>query len=251
MDTRHRRLKLVATGVMILVFVACTRLADAAVSWGPPYEGASNYEVLFDKFNVVNPTYTFDDDPTYGSVTVSFGTQFAGQTLGTSYNSLSSSAATGPLSFAAGQPDVMTQFDLRRPNTIRLGGVEGTARYTTPIAILFDHPVSQVGFTLGFLDELPPSARIEAFEASGASLGVLTGIPHGFTALGVVESTGDRISGVSIYLPDGSIDEEGFGIDALTFSIGGVVPEPATFFIWSLLGLATFSAVWYSRRGLA
>jgi len=221
---------------------------EGAIAWGPPYEGGTNYKVVFDKLEEYNPVYEFQNDPQYGDMTVSFGTHFVGQTLGNSYNSLSQSSPLGPLTLAAGLPDVVTQLDLRMPGTIRLGGVNGLARYTTPIALLFSDPVSQVGFTLGFLDELPPSTMIEAFEKTGASLGVLSGLSDGYSTLSVVESTGDRISGVSIYLPDGNLDEEGFGIDAVTFSTGGMVPEPATLVIWSLLGLAAFSAAWYSSR---
>ena len=222
--------------------------SQAAISWGPPIEGGNDYEIFFDQFNVVNPTYTFENDPIYGDVTVRFGTHFRGQQLGASYNSLKQTAPRGPLRFATGEPDVMTQFDYRRPDTIRLGGVQGLARYTTPISMLFKNPVSQVGFTLGFLDELPPSTLIEAYEASGASLGIIGSLPDGFSNMNVVESGGDKISGISIYLPDGNLDEEGFGIDGVLFSTGGVVPEPATFVIWSLMGLAAFSAAWYSGR---
>ena len=115
--------------VLAMLFAACeVRRAEAAISWGPPYEGGTNYKVIFDRLEVVNPQYTFDQDPTYGSVTVGFGTHFNGQVLGKSYNSLSSSAPSGTLGFAEGLPDVMTQFDLRKPGTIRLGGVKGMAR---------------------------------------------------------------------------------------------------------------------------
>jgi len=248
MEKCARMLKRIRYGLLTVIVLVNAGSCQAAISWGPPVEGGNDYEILFDRFNVVNPVYEFENDPIHGDLTVSFGTHFRGQQLGTSYNSLKQTAPGGPLRFASGEPDVMTQFDYRRADTIRLGGVLGKARYTTPISILFDNPVSQIGFTLGFLDELPPSTLIEAYEASGASLGAVGGLPGGFTNMNIVESGGDRISGISIYLRDGNLDEEGFGIDGVRFSTGGVVPEPATFAIWSLMGLAAFSAAWYSSR---
>ena len=88
---------------------------------------------------------------------------------------------------------------------------------------------------------------IEAYDSSGASLGVLGGLPTGYSDLSVVDS-GGAISGVSIYIPGDGLDEEGFGINSVEFSTGGIIPEPITLLIWSLLGFASFSMAWYSRR---
>ena len=194
--------------------------------------------MLFDikTLDVVNPQFTFDDDPEYGSITVSFGTHFVGQTLGMSYNSLSETSPVATLSLASGPPDVTTQWDNDASTKFMLGGIDAGAKFTTPIAILFSHPVGQVGFTLGYLDEVPPSTVIEAYDASGASLGVLGGLLEGYSSLSIVDS-GGAISGVSIYIPGDGVDEEGFGINDVVFSTG-VIPEPATFLIWSVLGLA-------------
>ncbi len=233
----------------LTVWWGCGQGAQAAISWGPPPAGGPDKHILFDTPNVVNPQYTFTDIPDHSSLTVGFGTHFAGQKLGSTYNSLSDASPDSTLAFAAGLPDVMTQLDLSNRNGLVLGGVNGLSRFTTPISILFSAPVSQVGFTLGYLDENPPTTVIEAYDASGASLGVLGGLPQGKSDLSIVDD-GGKISGVSIYIPGNTIDQEGFGIEGVMFTAGGEVPEPTTFLVWSLLGLTAFSAAWYksSRR---
>lgn len=257
MDASSRfRTLLCAFGCGLLI-AACALTAEAAISFGPPLPGGSGGTLVFGKPNEVNPVRAFSDVGAYDSLTVSFGTHFTGQKLGASYNSLSHTSPTGPLALATGLPDVMTLFDLDAPRgTWVLGGVDnginGPVYYTTPISILFSKPVDQVGFTLGFLDEKPSSTVIEAFNAAGASLGVLTGLPSGRNDLSVVDD-GGQISGLTIYVPDNGVplsgaDREGFGIHDVVFSAGGVVPEPGTFLVWSLLGLTAFSAACYSVR---
>ncbi len=233
--------------------------AQAAISWGPPPEGSSGGKIVFDKLNVVNPQYTYSDVPELGNLTVSFGTHFVGQKLGASYNSLSDTSPIGPLALAmvAELPDVMTQIDLANRSSFVLGGINAgingaQTKFTTPISILFSDPVSHVGFSLGYLDERPPSTVIAAYDASGASLGVLGGLATGNNVLSIVDD-GGQISGLTIYIPDSGIsgfgaDKEGFGIRDVVFSAGGVIPEPGTFLVWSLLGLTAISAAYCSVR---
>ena len=233
--------------ILTLAVFGTASSVRAAISWGPPPSGGPDKHILFDKPNVVNPQYTFTDIPEHSSLTVGFGTHFVGQKLGSTYNSLSDASPATTLAFATGLPDVMTHLDLSNRNGFVLGGVNGLTKFTTPISIMFSEPVSQVGFKLGNLDEIPPTTVIQAYDATGASLGVLGGLPQGWSDLSIVDS-GGKISGVSIYIPGSTIDLEGFGIQSVMFTAGGDVPEPTTLLVWSLLGLTAFSAAWYQSN---
>jgi hypothetical protein len=205
--------------------------------------------VTFDRFGIVNPSYTFPagDD----TITVSFGTHFEGQEPGATYNSLANTSPTGPLTLAWSTASVATQFDLANRETPVLGGVDGAGRYTTPLAILFDNPVGQVCFTLGHLIQ-DSAALVEAFDAAGTSLGLFGDLPYGNTPMRLSATDEESaISGVSIYMPEGMIDLEGFGIHDIGFSLdngGPVIPEPTALVVWSLLGLVAGTTVWVTRH---
>ncbi len=214
--------------------------SNAAISISSPSDCDDGFQVVFDALNDVNPSYTVGGVPGYGTVTVSFGSRFEGQTLGSTDNSLSDTSPSNPLTLAP-LPIVKTSFDLANPTDIVLGG----ENFRTPIAILFDNPVSQVCFNLGHLDANSPTL-IETFTASGSSLGALNNLLPGTNGVNVTDTSGNNvISGVSIYLPDGAMDWEGFAIHDVSFN---VIPEPGTIAIWSLLGLLAFSAAVVSRR---
>jgi hypothetical protein len=177
----------------------------------------------------------------YETVTVSFGSRFEGQTLGSSDNSLNDTSPSNPLTLAE-LPIVQTSFDFANAMDVVLGG----QNFKTPIAILFDNPVSHVCFNLGHLDAESPTL-IETYTASGQSLGSVNNLAPGTNRVSVTDSSGNNvISGVSIYVPDGAMDWEGFGIHDVAFDVN-VIPEPATIAIWSLLGLVAFSAAFVSR----
>ena len=216
--------------------------SQAAISLGSPDDCDDGFQVVFDALNDVNPSYTVTGVPIYDTVTVSFGSRFEGQTLGSSDNSLDNTSPSNPLTLAT-DPIVKTSFDLANAMDIVLGG----ENFKTPIAILFDNPVSHVCFNLGHLDVDSPTL-IETFTAAGDSLGAVNNLAPGTNRVSVTDSSGNNvISGISIYVPDGAMDWEGFGIHDLAFDVN-VIPEPGTFVIWSLLGLVAFSAALWKRQ---
>lgn len=236
-------------------FVSCPSLVStgsAAVLLGGPPAGDAMYSIQFEQFNQVNPSYTFTDVPQAGTLTVSFGTHFAGQTLSSTPNALADTTPTGSLGLAHSGPVAKTLFDLSRPTGPVLGTAAGNTLFTSPIAILFDHAVNFVSFELGHLDPGSPT-MVQAFGSEGQDLGVFAGFPSGHSLVSLTESTGENvIGGISIYLPENEMDWEGFALSNVSFGIGEgespVIPEPATFVVWSVLGSLAVGATVYRRR---
>ncbi len=257
METGRRFAGLVRAAVMGLLWCNSALIADAAVVLGGTPSTDVVYQVPLNTIGVRNPSFTFQNVPEVGDLTVSFGTHFVGQVPGSMPNSLIDSTPTPPLQLASNGTYVQTMFDFSHPNHVALGGVQGTSLYTTPLAILFDEPVNFVSFNLGHLDAASPT-QIQAFDANGASLGIFGGLPMGHNSLTLVETNETNvISGISIYIPGEGMDWEGFGISDVSFGLddgdtdgGGnpVVPEPATLVVWSVLGVAGTASVWFSRR---
>ena len=238
----------IATFACFLAF-SITAPAWSAISLGSPQDCDEGHEVIFDQLGIVNPVYTVSGEPFYEQITVSLGSMFDGQTLGSIKNSLSNTVPNAPLALATNAPNVETLFDFANPGSIVVGGSNNGMYYTTPLAILFDHPVSHVCFDLGDLDPNSPTL-IEAYTASGASLGTIGNLQAGTNRYAVHDSSGGNvISGISIYIPDEgmNMDWEGFAISNLAFN-SGVIPEPGTIAIWSLLGLAAFGAAYSKTR---
>jgi hypothetical protein len=229
------------------------RPAEAAVVLGGTSDAEEIYCIQFNEVGLVNPSFTFPDIPDVGDLTVSFGTRFAGQSPGDMHNSLDDTIPNPPLRLAP-SGIVKTMLDLSSPSGVMLGGVQGNALFTTPLAILFSSAVNYVAFDLGHLDE-NTSTLIEAFDAQGNSLGVFGGLSAGHNTYSLLEDEGDNlIAGVSIYVPTDGMDWEGFGLNNIKFAFegetdnGGIIPEPATLVIWSLLGGMAMSSVWLKRR---
>jgi hypothetical protein len=222
------------------------RAAEAAVVLGGSTDADEFYTITFDHVGLMNPSVTFADVPNVGDLTVSFGTHFVGQSRGSTYNSLADTSPLGPLALdPSGNTKVM--FDLSAPSGIMLGGVDGLALYTTPLAILFSDEVNFVSFDLGNLDDTV--ALIEAFDDQGNSLGVFNNLSLGHNRYTLSDTNGENvIAGVSIYVPNGKVDLEGFGINNLQIVADGVIPEPATFVVWSLLIGCAATAGWWQRR---
>lgn len=218
--------------------------AHAAIQLVSPPTNQPIYGVSFNQISVANPSYTVSGIPNVGSVTVSFGTLFKGQAFGVEHNSLVDTTPSNPLTLDYSKGTAMTMFDLAKPQGLVVGGNVGPTLYTAPLAILFDKNVNHVMFDLGHLDPNSPTL-IEAFDRAGNSLGTLGGFPTGFSAVAMADSTKkDIIAGISIYVPDHTMDWEGFGVSNLRFSIqdGNVngggdpqVPEPAAWVVWSVL----------------
>lgn len=237
----------VRLSAVFLILWGAIPARGAVVIGGPPPSGNLN-SIAFDTVGVVNPEITFSNVPNVGDLTVSFGTHFVGQTLGRAYNSLASTAPNAPLQLNRSEM-VKTMFDLASPVGVSLGGMQGLAMYTTPLAILFSSGVDYVAFDLGHLDENSPTL-IEAYDVQGNSLGVFGGLSEGYNRYSLTETTGaDTIAGVSIYLPPNGLDLEGFGINTIDISHdGGIVPEPSTLVVWSLLAGCSCAGVWWNRR---
>lgn len=182
-----------------------------------------------------NPEFTFDVGES--SITVKFGSHFAGQTLGTEPNTLDDSTPSAPLSLAA-DSSVSTNIDMGI-RSIALGGMTSVGgMFTTPIAILFDQAVSAVGFRTGLLD-YPNLVTFEAYDDQGNSLGLIKNPNAGSNLIGIgTEDSTSEIYGISMYLNPGEMDWEGFTIDDVIFSLGddGQVPEPTGGLIWMVLG---------------
>jgi hypothetical protein len=204
-----------------------------------------------------NPTYVISNVESVGDLTVSFGSHFVGQVLGSDYNTLVDSSPTGPLTLAS-DPTVATVIDLAQ-SSIALGGVVpgpvGNAYFTTPISVHFSSPVGYVGLDLGHFDHAGTTI-IEAYDAAGNSLGTLSNPYGGVSWLGLMDDSGKNlISGLTFYIAPGGMDWEGYTIDDLVFALGDdsgggedpdpQIPEPTSLLVWA--GLAVAGLVWGSR----
>ena len=222
--------------------------------------------IEFNQIGQVNPQFMVN------GTTVSFGSAFVGQTLGSMGNELIDSSPEGPLRLDPNAPSVSTFFDISTMNVV-LGGFQNGAFMNTPLAILFEDPVRDLTFDLGSLDA-PGTVRIEAFQEDGTSLGMFSNFSAGWQTVRMADSSGHNlIAGVSIYVPEGGMDWEGFGIDNLSFSFSsdtpvdegepdgdpgdpgpgdpgdpGVVPEPATYAIWAGFIAVGIVGSWLKRR---
>jgi hypothetical protein len=235
--------------LMVLGSLMGSPCSHAAVIMGgtPPAE-EDIYSIQFDQVNLINPIANFPDVPETGDlITVSFGTRFVGQTFGSSYNSLSDTSPTPPLAVVG---NVKTMFDINSISGIALGGSSGLTMFTSPLAILFSSGVNFVAFELGHLDPNSP-ALIEVFDSQGNSLGVFGGFATGINDVSLVETEAKNlIAGISIYVPDGPIDLEGFGLNNIRFGLdegGGEIPEPGTLVVWSLLSGCALAVAWRQR----
>jgi hypothetical protein len=227
--------------------------AQGAVMFGGAPPSDDVYSITFSKPNVVNPVVNFPDVPKAGeTMKVSFGTRFIGQTYGEMHNSLDDTSPTPPLRLDP-TGTVKTMFDMSAGGIV-LGGIQGQAMFTTPLAILFSSAVNYVAFSLGHLD-VNTDTRIEAFDSNGNSLGVFANLPSGFIDVTLTEASGDNvIAGISIYVPSHGMDWEGFGINNFQFGLdddsggGGDVPEPGTLVVWSLLAGSALACLYWKHR---
>ena len=235
--------------------IACLSpaICDAAVSMGM-MDHSPGGEINFDSFGDKNPQYNV------GGTTVSFGSAFVGQVLGSMPNELIDSSPTGPLRLDPNAPDVSTMFEITSGGLV-LGGSNNGSFLTTPIAILFGDPVKDVYFDLGHLDHAD-TVKIEAYDGDGQSLGMFGNPTGGWQTIEIADSSRNSISGISIHVPLGGMDWEGFAIDNLGFRFSdddggggpggdpdpGVVPEPNTFLIWGGLGLLGLAGSWLKRK---
>ena len=200
-------------------------------------------------FGTVNPLYDITT-ATLGDVTVSFASNFVGQTrTGTSPVSLAGSP-TNPLTLSA-DGDVFIANDGSNPTSPVLSG---SPTFNGPISVKFSKPVAAVALDGGFFNAIGGTS-IEAYGANGTSLGMVQNSALGIEFFGLADASGDNvISGISFSIT--GAEPFGFAIDNLTFGSarelsrppGGMsaVPEPANYAAWAATALLLFA----SRRRL-
>jgi hypothetical protein len=159
-----------------------------------------------------------------GNVTVSFGGYFVGQAAtGGAVSTLSDNTPTGPLRLDPAAPLTKIVTDSSNPTSPILSG---TPTFNGPIAVLFSKPVAAVVLDGGFFDAIGGTS-IQAFDATGASLGLVTNSQLGIQTYGLAVSNGKNlISGISFYVTGNELG--GFGIDNLKFGDATSVTLPAT-----------------------
>jgi hypothetical protein len=192
----------------------------------------------------VNPVYNFTALPGLGNVTVSFDGIFQGQSATGGFPVTITGSPSSPLALDTTGPQTYIENDGAHPNTPVLSG---TPQYNGPISVLFSSPVAGVGLAGGYFNGVN-STTIEAFDATGASLGSITNSQLGIEFYGLADSTGANvISGISFYITGN--EPAGFTIDDLTFGARGdipeLIPEPLTM-AGLLLGVGTLAG--YVRR---
>lgn len=233
----------------LLAIAALTGQAEAVlVDLGPGSFSPQAPKITFDEFplNTLNPSITLAT-VNLGNVTVSFEGHFMGQAATGGFPvTLSDTTPTNPLTLDPAAPDTKTVNDAAPGATSPV--LSGTPTFNGPIAVWFSVPVAGVGLKGGYFDGVN-STTIEAYDATGASLGSITNSVLGFEFYGLADSTGANvIKGISFYITGN--EPAGFEIDDLTFGAAeDIVPEPASFVVWSLLGL--FGMGWYRRRRAA
>jgi hypothetical protein len=197
-----------------------------------------------------NPVYTLST-ATLGSVTVSFGQNFVGQSVIGSSPKTITGLPIGPLTL--NPINTFIVGDGANPTSPVLSGLP---TFNGPISMLFSTGVAFVGLDGGYFDAVGGTS-IQAFDASGTSLGLVTNTHTGIEFLGLTTlGGGNVIRGLSFYIT-GS-EPFGFAIDNVTFgSVSelvkptgpGAVPEPSTY---GLMGAAALvGAVVLRRRMLA
>ncbi len=210
--------------------------------------------ITFNNTGETNPVYDVAT-ATLGTVTVSFGSNFAGQTVSAGFPASLTGSPTGPLTLL-NDATVFVTPDGANPTSPVLSG---TPRFNGPISVFFSVPVAAVGLDGGYFDAVK-STSIEAFSADGASLGIVTNTKTGIEFFGLADASGKNvISGISFYIT--GPEPAGFGIDNLTFGSAreltkpppGMtpIPEPSTYAAFASVGLILLIVRRFHRRNAA
>jgi hypothetical protein len=187
---------------------------------------ASASTITFDEFSlsVTNPSKVFENIPGLGNVTVSFGTNFIGQTRsGSGVVTLSDSDPDGSLQFDSNAPNVFTVNDGANPTSPVLSG---SPTFNGPISILFSQPVATVGLTGGYFDAVG-ATTIEAYDANGNPLGSVVNTKTGLEFFGLgTQNGGNVIAGISFFITGN--EPAGFAIDNVKFGTINVIKPRIT-----------------------
>ena len=201
-----------------------------------------------------NPVYDVVT-ATLGTVTVSFGSNFAGQSIIGGFPATLTGSPTGPLTLL-NDGSVFVTGDGANPTSPVLSG---SPTFNGPISVHFSKPVAAVGLDGGYFDAIGGTS-IEAFSADGTSLGIVKNTQLGIEFFGLADASGDNvISGISFYITGD--EPAGFAIDNLTFGSareltnppGGMtpIPEPSTYAAFASVGLILLIVRRFHRRSTA
>ena len=194
----------------------------------------------------LNPAYSLAT-ASLGTVDVSFGSHFVGQTRIGSFPVTLSGAPEGPLQLDLGGGNAFITQDRANPGSPVL---TGAPTFNGPISVLFSTPVAAVALDGGVFNAIGGTS-IEAFDDDGTSLGIVRNDSLGIEFFGLAAATGKNvISGISFYITGAEL--AGFAIDNLTFGSAAELtrpageditpaPEPSTYAAAAglMLGLAT------------
>jgi len=196
----------------------------------------------------VNPSFSLSGVPGYGSLTISYGPFFNGQSAS---NPLLppitvSGTPSGVLALSGSTSVVKTTVEVDNnepvPNTEVLGGLPSLATngFGGPIAILFSVPVSGVTLTAGFFDTTGTTS-ITAYGGDGTSLGSIANLSTGYETFNLSDSGGPPISGLLLT----SSDPGGFGIDGVGIVARQIAtPAPGPLAVLPGFALIALSRLW-------
>lgn len=252
-------MKYAIPAVLVLLLAGCVATADAGIvrigsGDFTPQASVITFSEPGHGLLEQNPVYTLTT-VSLGTVTVSFNANFVGQAVVDAPSPPAqpgvrtiSGTPTGPLTLTgSGVNYTFIVTDGSNPTSPVLSG---TPMFNGPVSVLFSTPVAAVGLDGGFFNAVA-STSIEAFDATGTSLGSVQNTQTGIEFFGLADSSGDNvISGISFYITGN--ETAGFAIDNLTFGsraefVPLSIPEPASLIVWSVLAGIVLGLGWRHR----
>jgi hypothetical protein len=208
-----------------IILLALTMNADAVLLNLDQYSfSPAAPTITFGEYpvNTQNPTYSFNNTPLIGDITVRFGGVFEGQQATSGFPvTIDPHNPSSPLRLDADGPSVSIKNDSASNSNPVLSG---HPTFNGPISVAFSKPVASVGLKGGYFDTVG-STTIEAYDSSGRSLGSITNSVTGFEFYGLTTDTGrNEISGISFFITGD--EPAGFAIDNLTFGGLSVTAPP-------------------------